>query len=157
MAGATGEQALARIETALARIETAANGKAAASTVSEAPLRAVVADTLARLDALIAGLRSVSNVALSIGGRSFTVACADGEEGHIRGLGATIDSKLTAMGGAAGQSEARMLLFACLLLADELHDAQNGGAPAPVVSGVAPAQLDALATRLENLAAHLER
>ena len=30
----------------------------------------------------------MSNVTLSIGGRSYTVACAEGEESHVLGLGA---------------------------------------------------------------------
>lgn len=103
----------------------------------------------------------MSNVNLSIGGRSFTVACADGEEGHVAGLGRMIDGKLAAMGEFTGQSETRMLLFAALLLADDLHEAERRAeppappapAPAPVV---APARLVAIAERLENLAARLE-
>ena len=74
----------------------------------------------------------MSNVNLQIGGRSFTVACAPGEEEHITGLGRMIDAKLAAMGGVAGQTETRTLLFAALLLADELHEARHGaGAPVP--------------------------
>ena len=50
----------------------------------------------------------MSNVTLSIGGRSFTVACAEGEEGHVAGLGRMIDSKVGSMGDLTGQSEPRM-------------------------------------------------
>ena len=103
----------------------------------------------------------MSNVTLSIGGRSYTVACAEGEERHVLGLGKLINNKLASMGDMAGQSETRMLLFASLLLADELHEASNGGtsaangAASPAAFEQTP-QLDALATRLENLAARLE-
>lgn len=99
----------------------------------------------------------MSNVALTIGGRNFTVACAAGEEAHIASLGRIIDTKIKTMGDVSGQSEARMLLFAALLLADELHDAQAGvaGFDTPI-SSHDPVQLAALAVRLENLAAHLE-
>ncbi len=102
----------------------------------------------------------MSNVTLSIGGRSYTVACAEGEESHVLGLGSLIDGKLAAMGDMSGQAETRMLLFAALLLADELHEA--GGAklaPAPASSQIAPAmalRFDELATSLENLATRLE-
>ncbi len=101
----------------------------------------------------------MSNVNLLIGGRSFTVACAAGEEDHISSLGRTIDSKLKTMGDVGGQSEARLLLFAALLLADELHDAQKnpGGATPSTAPSIAPVRLDALAERLENIATHLER
>jgi cell division protein ZapA len=99
----------------------------------------------------------MSNVALSIGGRGFTVACAAGEEEHIADLGRMIDAKLSTMGDLSGQSESRMLLFAALFMADELHDAQS--APAATGSFLSEAsgeRLDAIAVRLENLATHLE-
>ena len=110
----------------------------------------------------------MSDIDLTIGGRSFRVACAPGEEAHIAGLGRTIDAKLTAMGGPAGQSETRTLLFAALLLADELHDRADGKAPPPPPPPTPPppaAQpdvataiaLDAIADRLEDLASALER
>ena len=107
----------------------------------------------------------MSNVSLTIGGRSFTVACAEGEEGHVTGLGRLIDSKLSAMGDMTGQSESRMLLFAALLLADDLHETERKPAPppaqaaapaAPEQSPVSVEKLAAIAERLENLATRLE-
>ena len=53
----------------------------------------------------------MSNVNLTIGGRSFTLACADGQDGHVENLGRLIDEKAAAA-GAVGQTETRMLLFA---------------------------------------------
>lgn len=96
----------------------------------------------------------MSNVTLQIGGRAYTVACADGEEDHIRALGALVADKVQSL-GTAGQSEPRQLLFAALMLADELHEARAALAAAAPDSH-APA-LEALATRLENIATHLER
>lgn len=107
----------------------------------------------------------MSNVSLTIGGRSFTVACAEGEEGHVTGLGRLIDGKLSAMGDMTGQSESRMLLFAALLLADDLHETERKPAPpnapaaapaAPEHSPVSAEKLAAIAERLENLASRLE-
>lgn len=104
----------------------------------------------------------MSNVTLSIGGRSYTVACAEGEERHVLGLGSLIDSKLAAMGDMSGQAETRTLLFAALLLADELHEAQSAkpaAAPEAAPAQIAPAmslRLDELANTLENLASRLE-
>lgn len=97
----------------------------------------------------------MSDVDLSIGGRVFKVACAKGEEAHVTGLGRMIDSKVAAVPGAAGQSEGRMLLFASLMLADEVHDAQNRSAASTPTS--APALDPALAERLEAVAAALEK
>lgn len=102
----------------------------------------------------------MSNVSLSIGGRDYAVACAAGEEDHVRGLGALIDGKLRDMGGAGGQSESRQLLFASLLLADELHELKHRGGAAPAQAASAnqasPERLEAIAANLEKIAAHLE-
>lgn len=93
----------------------------------------------------------MSNVTLQIGGRAYTVACAEGEEAHVTGLGRMIADKVEEMGGA--HNEPRQLLFAALLLADELHEARNRTPPAPAIE---PERLEALATRLENCASALE-
>ena len=96
----------------------------------------------------------MSNVTLSIGGRFYSVACGPGEEAHIEALGRTIDGKLTGMPNLSGQSEARTLLFAALLLADELHELRSGNAPAE--DGQAAQALERLAETLEGLAERLE-
>ena len=98
----------------------------------------------------------MSNVTLEIGGRKFTVACDDGEEEHIAMLGRTIDGKIAEMPHIASQSEARALLYAALLLADELHEIRRSGhSPASEQPEIAEA-LESLAGRLENLASRLE-
>lgn len=100
----------------------------------------------------------MSNVTLHIGGRSFTVACAEGEEKHITALGRIIDGKLNTMGAAAGQNETRMLLFAALLLADDLHESRNGpDALPPPAPPLQPNDDPELARRLEDIAGSLEK
>lgn len=107
----------------------------------------------------------MSNVTLEIGGRSYTVACGDGQEAHVAMLGRNIDDKLGSLKDFARQSEARTLLFAALLLADENHDLRHGPeiSPTPVaiidpvVGNVNVIELETLADQLENLAASLER
>ncbi len=98
----------------------------------------------------------MSNVTLQIGGRSYTVACAEGEETHVAALGGIIAEKVGRMG--PGHSEARQLLFAALLLADELDEARGRAAPASPAPSPSPdpAILEALADRLEKCAATLE-
>ena len=114
----------------------------------------------------------MSNVTLKIGGREYTVACADGEEAHVTGLGTLIDDKLTDMPNALAHSETRSLLFAALLLADEVFErraqaAASAPAPDPALAGRLPdpalaghlpdpalaGHLDAIAARIERLAA----
>ncbi len=97
----------------------------------------------------------MSNVTLQIGGRSYIVACAAGEEAHVEALGQLIDDKIRDL-GASGHNEVRLLLFAALLLADELHDARGKG-PTGAASAPDHAQtLEMLASRLETYAAGLE-
>ena len=97
----------------------------------------------------------MSNVTLTIGSRSFAVACADGEEAHVGDLGRLIDEKVAAA-GAQGQTEGRMLLFAALLLADEVHELrQKGGGEPALPEGLAD-RLGEIAGRIENIASLLE-
>jgi len=102
----------------------------------------------------------MANVTLQIGGRSYTVACQDGQEAHIASLGQAIDGKLDSLGSTARQNEPRALLFAALLLADEAFELKNRApaAAAPVADDGASAApgLEALAARLEKLAESLE-
>ena len=96
----------------------------------------------------------MSNITLDIAGRKFTVACGPGEEPHIEMLGRIIDSKIEGMPGLASQSEARCLLYAALLLADEVHELRSGTAPAE--DPRAAEALERVAGTLEGLAARLE-
>lgn len=68
----------------------------------------------------------MSNVTLTIAGRDYVVGCASGEEQHIADLGRMIDSRLASLPPAAVQGESRALLFAALLLADEVFEAKKG-------------------------------
>ena len=95
----------------------------------------------------------MSNVTIEIAGRLYTIACSAGEEAHISALGASIDAKLAAMPNLGGQSEARLLLYAALLLADEAHEAAN---PTAKIDDELADSLEAVATRLESLATVLE-
>ncbi|WP_120078429.1 cell division protein ZapA [Aurantiacibacter odishensis] len=98
---------------------------------------------------------SSSNVTLEIAGRRFTTACAPGEERHIEGLGRSISEKLAQLDSLRGQSTERVLLYASLLLADELHEAQKAAAP-PIDDGEQAETLEKMADRLEAIAQRLE-
>ena len=98
----------------------------------------------------------MSNVTVTIGGRHYTVACAAGEEQHIELLGRTIDGKLGDL-NLAGQSEARTLLFAALLLADELHERdQASPAVGREIDPHMAETLEVVAARLEEVAGQME-
>ncbi len=104
----------------------------------------------------------MSTVTLSIGPKSYTVACADGQEAHIRALGAMIAEKYAQLGSARAPLEAQNLLFAALFMADELDQARKQLAethepvPAPAAETVDPEVVEALRNAIAALEADLE-
>ncbi len=67
----------------------------------------------------------MSTVTLTIGPKSYPIACADGEEAHIEALGAVIADKYAQLGSARAPLEAQNMLFAALFMADELAEARR--------------------------------
>jgi cell division protein ZapA len=100
-------------------------------------------------------------VDLSIAGRTYQVACREGEEENLRAAARLVDAKSReALAGLGTLSEARQFLFAGLLLADQLIDKRPEAVPPPQPTGPDPAlvaRAEALAGRLESLADTLER
>lgn len=102
----------------------------------------------------------MAEVELNIAGRAYRVACRAGEEQHLLSAGAMVDAKSReAIAGLGMLSEGRQLLFAALLLADQLIS-KPGAPAAPATATPDPATADraaALANRLEALATALEQ
>ncbi|HYG48592.1 MAG TPA: cell division protein ZapA [Allosphingosinicella sp.] len=102
----------------------------------------------------------MASVEVEIASRKYSVACRDGEEAHLRSVAALVDAKAQDAAAALGSlSEARQLLFASLLLADELKE-HRSGQPKAATTEIDPAIADALerlAGRVESLAEQLER
>jgi cell division protein ZapA len=101
----------------------------------------------------------VAEVDLSIAGRTYRVACRDGEEQNLKRAAEMVDAKSReALAGLGALSEARQMLFASLLLADQLIEKKGVTAPPPLMppDPQVVRRVDALAERLERLASHLE-
>jgi cell division protein ZapA len=101
----------------------------------------------------------MAEVTIEVGGRRYDVACRDGEEEQLRHLSRLLDAKAEqARAAVGGVNEARQLLIAGLLLADELQDLRNAAhAPLPSDTGAALADaVEQIASRVETLATHLE-
>ncbi len=98
----------------------------------------------------------MAEVELQIAGRTYRLACRAGEEETLRAAGALVDAKSkVALAGLGTLSESRLLLFASLLLADQIVDGREVDLP----SASDPALVDRaakLAERLESLADALE-
>lgn len=104
----------------------------------------------------------MANIDVEVGGRRYNVACRDGEEEHLRGLAATVDRRAhDAIQALGSLTETRQLLFAALLIADDLKEVRAGAGipePQPLPPDPAVAQaLEKLAARMESLADRLER
>jgi len=66
----------------------------------------------------------MGQVNVSINDRSYSVACGDGEEDHLRELARYLDGHVGDLAKSVGQvGDTRLLLLAGLLLADEYSDA----------------------------------
>ncbi|MBA3678436.1 MAG: cell division protein ZapA [Sphingosinicella sp.] len=102
----------------------------------------------------------MATIDVEIAQRRYSVACRDGEEEHLRTVASLVDSKAREAGKALGSlSEARQLLFASLLLADELKESQAGNpvaATAPAAQMQEPQHDPAVANALEKLAERME-
>jgi cell division protein ZapA len=97
----------------------------------------------------------MAQVTLKINGYAHALACADGEEDHLRAMAAAIDDRITAMKKAGVQGgEARMLVMAALMVSDELSDAK--AEVARLSSVEAPAPDDGLAETVRRLAARID-
>ena len=110
----------------------------------------------------------MAQVTVKINGYAYNVGCEDGQESHLLAMAAQVEARvegIKALGGVSG--EARFLVLAALLMADELHDTKAeldalraGGARTarPVrAEGELGKRMSKLAQRAEQIAADLER
>ncbi|HKT17642.1 MAG TPA: cell division protein ZapA [Stellaceae bacterium] len=104
----------------------------------------------------------MQQVSVTINGRSYPVACDEGDEKRIQALAQVIDGKVANFARQVGQAgEARLLVLAALVLADELAEANEAlqhvpGAAAAGESRAIAVGVERLAARVEAVAAKLE-
>jgi cell division protein ZapA len=107
-------------------------------------------------------------VNIMVNSRAYTVACDDGEEEHLKELAGYVDGKAREVLGSVGQvGDARMLLMAALLIADERHeltakagtvsdgDRQKLHLRAEQAESAAADALESAAKKLEDIAVRL--
>jgi cell division protein ZapA len=105
----------------------------------------------------------MGQVNLKVNGRHYIIACDDGEENRVREMGDYLDVRIREIAASVGPiDEARLLVMAGLIMADELQEsaeqlaaAQQSAAPAGNGQETAAA-VEKLAERIESLAAELE-
>ena len=119
----------------------------------------------------------MGEIAVTIGGRRYPVACDDGQEEHVAKLAAYIDRRAGELAESVGKvGEARLLVMISLIVADELADAYDevdrlqsraktvektverkarSDTEAAIETRFAPI-VEALAERIESIAGRLE-
>jgi cell division protein ZapA len=128
----------------------------------------------------------MAQVSVTINGRKYQIACDDGQEAHLSRLANYVDQRVSELIAAVGQvGDARLLVMATLLVADELSDAYsqleetNGVAPGTIpargegksaskdagkelaerkrIDDLFGANIEALAERVEGIAERLKQ
>lgn len=68
----------------------------------------------------------MAQVTVSIAGRSYRMACADGEEAHLEALARSIDEKVEEFRQSFGEiGDQRLVVMASVAVADELAEAKR--------------------------------
>lgn len=101
----------------------------------------------------------MAEVTVTIAGRNYRMACDEGQEAHLTGLGDQIDRKITDIRGSYGDiGDLRLTVMAAIVIADELSAARRqlaaGGTDDDATTDAAEL-INHLAERLEILAADL--
>jgi len=67
----------------------------------------------------------MAQVAVTIGGRTYRLACNEGEEEHLEALAREVDSKFDTIHKSFGEiGDQRLIVMAALTIADELAEAR---------------------------------
>lgn len=108
----------------------------------------------------------MAQVDVAINGKSYRIACDDGQEEHLLQLAAFVDQRVQELAASVGQiGDARLLVMASLLISDELSeiysklddsDGSNAEDAAAAAEQAMAQTTDALAKRIELIAEKLE-
>lgn len=116
----------------------------------------------------------MATVGVTIAGRTYRMACGEGEEGHLQELARHVDATLAGLRKGFGEiGDTRLVIMTAITVADELFEARRraaelearlaeltesrseGEALRDALALDVAGALDAASTRLERLAQHL--
>lgn len=100
----------------------------------------------------------MAEVTVTIAGRNYRMACDEGQEAHLMGLGDQIDRKIADIRASYGDiGDLRLTVMAAIVIADELSAVrrQLAGGAGDDTTEEAAELINHLAERLEILAADL--
>ena len=68
----------------------------------------------------------MAQVTISVMGRTYRMACEDGQEGHLSGLAASFEKIIGELRGSFGEiGDQRLMVMAAILIMDRLRDAEE--------------------------------
>jgi cell division protein ZapA len=68
----------------------------------------------------------MAQIAVTIDGKSYRIACEDGQEPQIERLAADLDQRITGLRKSIGEvGDMRLAIMGALMVADELHEARS--------------------------------
>lgn len=131
------------------------------------------------------GCIGMAEVTVEVGGRSYRLGCGEGQERHLLALAARVDGEAERISSMGHVPEGQLMLMSAVMLADQLNNAEQAAASAErraaeserrlataeaeaerraaKAAKIAPereneiaAGIDSLASRIENMAAHLD-
>jgi len=103
----------------------------------------------------------MAQIDVTVNGRSYSIACDDGQEDHLRDLAAYVDKRVQELVASLGQvGDLKLLVMASLLIADELSEAfaaieQQATAETTVDDTALAEMVENIADRIERVAAKL--
>lgn len=110
----------------------------------------------------------MAQITVNIAGRTFRMACGDGEEAHLEALAKAVDERITELRGSFGEiGDQRLTVMAAISVADELGETKKKieqlesdvaalKSAREQDSGANAATTDALAQALEQAAVRIE-
>ena len=105
----------------------------------------------------------MAKVTLTVNKRNYDISCDNGEEVQLTRLGEYVNRRVDELVAKVGQvGDARLLVMACLLLADELSevytelDAVKDENIVGAKNTVAESELELMVARIESIAEKLE-
>jgi len=104
----------------------------------------------------------MAEVTVTLNGRSYDIACDNGQEGRVVDLAAYVDQKLQQISrSGAAYNDAHLMVLTAIVLADELLEAREGAPARPVkAASAAPEKSDKdetiLLRALENLTQRID-
>lgn len=100
----------------------------------------------------------MAHVTIRINGYTYTIGCEDGQEEHLTQMAEEVDRRITHIKKNFGSQsgEARLLMMASLLLADEIYDLQQQPTEPPAAPPAATKTDQERRARLRRVAARAE-